>query len=343
MWRTYPVIDFDQFSFMFLLPSVDQREGKTDEFLNFVDNSLQHRRSQINLKIFRLRVVFCFVISDPRINRSIDFAIEKNVQELDINIQLQNGLNYYNLTDRVLAAQSIKVLKIQGCNLGVQDLILCCPLMEDFSLKECDGLKNIMVSTAKLLSLELDCCKELERIEVDAQNLQSFLFMPYRHNLVTQFCEINLHACEYLKTLKLGGPTITDKWFEYHIPKFTRLELFCLDGCETLRRIKISHQKLQRFELLQCCNVVEAEIDAPNLLSFTYCGWTPLSPLASTPLATLRCPNLLHAMVSWQPIVTTPSSAIASRNFLALFNQSKALTLVCSILKVSLPQMFLNF
>lgn len=340
IWSTFPVIDFDEYSFLIGTPSIDLRDqSKIDEFLNFVDNSLQHRRSNISLKRFRLWVAFCYVKSDPRINRSIDFALESNVQELDLDIHLQNGLKYYNLPHRVLAAKSIKVLKLEGCNLGVQDLILNCPLMEDFRLKDCDGLKSIMVSTAKLLSLELDCCKDLERIKVNAQNLQSFFFMPSRRSSVTKPCEINLCACEFLKTLKVGGPSITDKWFECHVPKFTLLEMLSLDGCETLQKIKISLQRLKSIELLRCLSIVDAELDAPNLLSFTYCGWTP----PSTPLATLRCSDLLHARVSWQPIVTTAKSSIASRNFLALFNHCEVLTLVCSISKVSLLQTSDNF
>ncbi|CBI17599.3 unnamed protein product, partial [Vitis vinifera] len=105
--------------------------------------------------------------------------------------------------------------------------------------------------------------------------------------------------------------------------------MLSLDGCETLQKIKISLQRLKSFELLRCLSIVDAELDAPNLLSFTYCGWTP----PSTPLATLRCSDLLHARVSWQPIVTTAKSSIASRNFLALFNHCEVLTLVCSISK----------
>ncbi|RVW27156.1 hypothetical protein CK203_087800 [Vitis vinifera] len=130
---------------------------------------------------------------------SIDFALESNVQELDLDIHLQNGLKYYNLPHRVLAAKSIKVLKLEGCNLGVQDLILNCPLMEDFRLKDCDGLKSIMVSTAKLLSLELDCCKDLERIKPIVTTAKSsiasrnFLALFNHCEVLTLVCSISKH------------------------------------------------------------------------------------------------------------------------------------------------------
>lgn len=168
--------------------------------------------------------------------------------------------------------------------------------------------------------------------------------MPFNHNFVFKPREINLYACEFLQTLKLGGTSITDRWFEHHVPKFTILEMFSLDVYDHLRNINIFLRQLQSFELLQCCNFVVMDLDTLNLLSFTYCGWTsPSIQLPSTSLAILWdaqiCSMLCFHGIQLLQLLRVHCIRGSSCTVQVLWSS----TLVCTISKVSLLQMFDNF
>lgn len=67
IWSIFPVIDFDEYSFLIGTPSIDLRDqSKIDEFLNFVDNSLQHQSKKIQASSCLLLCQIGF--SDQQVN-----------------------------------------------------------------------------------------------------------------------------------------------------------------------------------------------------------------------------------------------------------------------------------
>ncbi|KAK9285741.1 hypothetical protein L1049_024940 [Liquidambar formosana] len=313
VWSSYPIIDFDD-------DLLQKRSGlygspieRINKFLNFLHVCLQFREPNSRIQKLRLRVTLSDAVQwDNRIDRWIGFAVDHNVEELDLDIKNKDHL-FYKLPQAVFSSKSITSLKLKGFRLEPRDLILSCPLIQDLSLRCCDGLKyftassarlrtikldncyglrrieiealylqsflygdaeteflqnakNIKVSGTKLETLELDHCKGLQKIEITALNLQSFLYKGH-----SRPCEINIAACKLLKDLRLVNANITDSWFEDHVSPLL-LENLKLDGCRKLERIKISNKQLKSFHLLACNKLKEAEIDAPNLQSFQYNG-----------------------------------------------------------------------
>ncbi|KAA8526433.1 hypothetical protein F0562_008364 [Nyssa sinensis] len=268
-WRfifySFPILDFDQFWFEKSSSQPMSYVQKIEKFLNYVCESILRRLDQENsIQKFKLQSNLHGVESENRIEMSINYAVERNVQELDICITQSK---YFTVPQSLYNARSIVALKLTGFELNLPDLLSGCPLIEHLSLLCCDGLKNIKVSSKKLKTLELVCCQGLVFLEIEAINLQSFLY-----NGELKPCEINLTACRFLKSLSMFHARITDNWLEDHISKLLLLENLELEGCIMLRKFNVFHQQLRKFHPGACERALEVHIDTPMLVSYMYHG-----------------------------------------------------------------------
>ncbi|KAE8075568.1 hypothetical protein FH972_014272 [Carpinus fangiana] len=305
VWLSYPVFDFDQALYEEVIrPSGDRTSCEKPDFLDFVLDSLKkHCPSNIYMQRFSLRV-WPHEISDNRIQNSIRLAVDRNVKELVVeieglqdNLALQNdelvvemeendelvveieGLenNYCSLPRSALQnAKSLSVLKLSGFSLELEDLIPCLNLVEDLSLESCSVSANFMLSSDKLTYLNLRFCKGLEKIEIDALNLQSFSYTACHNE--QRPCEINLSRCKNLKSLIIEGSAISDDWLEYQVPKFVLLRNLKLIACRNLQKFEIVGLNLQSFSYtaydieqhpceinLSCKNLKSLTIEKSNI------------------------------------------------------------------------------
>ncbi|KAK9267064.1 hypothetical protein L1049_024013 [Liquidambar formosana] len=268
VWSSYPIIDLND---ELLLKSSGQYrspEERINKFLNFLHVCLQFREPNTRIQKFTLRVTLCDAVQwDNRIDGWISFAVDHNVEELDLDIKNKQNL-FYKLPQAVFSTKSVTSLKLKGFRLEPHDLILSCPLIQDLSLRCCNGLRYFTVSSAKLRTIELDRCYGLQRIEIEALFLQSFLY----RGVLNEPCEINVAACKSLKNLTLERADITDEWVEDHVAKFLLLETLKLSFCNMFKNIELSCTKLETLELDCCKGLENIEVAAQNLQSFLYNG-----------------------------------------------------------------------
>lgn len=262
------------------------------KFILFVENTLANRLDQLSsIQKFRLHVFFSVDLLIPFMNHWISVATEKNVNELDIHAKM-NG-KFYVLPQVVFDSRTITSLKLYGCGVGdsvaiklqnlrelsmkamrineniVDNFVQGCPLIEDMRLINCYGLKLLHVSSLpKLTKFEVHERSSLKSVKLEAPNLETFWF----HGKKSSRCKLILAGCRNLKNLTLRHAHMADKSFQEHISHFPLLEKLFLLECHTLHGITILSDKLKKLSLVRCHKLKEANIDAPNLLSFEYTG-----------------------------------------------------------------------
>ncbi|KAA8540314.1 hypothetical protein F0562_024123 [Nyssa sinensis] len=338
IWASFLTFNFDQKSFQ------AQGAEQNENFKDFIENSLSTRlEPMFGIQKFRLYMTSFNLKLAPHMNRWISAATAKNVKELEIHVGVKQK-RYYSLPQTVLTAKTITSLKLYGCRLDIcsdiklahlrelsikkvcinvhiiQSLIGSCPLIEDLRLIHCSGLEYLHVSALlKLNRIEVHECHGLKWVEVVIPNLQTFWY----HGKGSMPCKINLAACGNLKTLTLKDTDMTDELFQEQIIKFSDLEDLVLKECNTLQRITILSQKLKRLALLRCEKLEEANIDAPNLLSFEYTG-------DKIPFSSMIVSSLHEVKLYFQSTRKNQDIILFNmlQKFLGKFDQSKVLKLV---------------
>lgn len=288
LWVSFFSFNFDQRSF-----HTKERE-QINAFKKFVDYALATRlEPMLSIQKFRLHLTsFNFELA-PDMNHWVSAATNRNVKDLEIHLEVKRNKRYI-LPRAVFTSKTITSLKLHGCkfdNLGdiklsnltelsikkahvnvniIQSFISSCHLIEDLRLIECSCLEYLHISTLpKLTRVEVHECHGLKRVEIQVPNLQTFWYHGKRS---IGKCKLNLADCENLKILTLKDTYMTDELFQDHLSKFPVLEKLVLHECNVLERITIMSQKLKGLSLIRCKNLVEANIDAPNLSSFEYTG-----------------------------------------------------------------------
>lgn len=303
-------------------------------FLDYMHYAVQRRESIVDVEKFKLKVYVKDKQPDYRIDMSIGYAIEHNVKELILKIRSLS--KYYSLPRTVLNAKSINVLKLEGCMFKFEDLIPCFTSVEDLSVMGCHVSTNFTILSTKIKTLNFGWCEGLEKIEVDALNLQSFSYDAIRPCEINDHlrtyssdwirpCEINLLPCKNLKNLTINCENITDDWFGNHVSEFLLLENLKLTGCNSLESISIFNQKLKSLELHGCNELVEVEIETPNLISFVYCGDLE----TFFPEIILVYSGVVHAKLLLSTESLTTEWFMNLNNFLRCFSHCKSLSLSC--------------
>ncbi|XP_060211263.1 uncharacterized protein LOC132638367 [Lycium barbarum] len=154
-------------------------------------------------------------------------------------------------------------------------------------------------------------------VDVAAINLEDlYIYSPRDLNVV------KLTACKTLKSLFLNGVTVTEIWLEKLFSSLQNLEKFYLIRCLTLRTVKISSYRLKKLIVVDCLNLVNAQVSAPNVLYFSY------NCCSSLPTLNLKGSGSLEATISFDSLETLDSDWYSKlTSFLRNFNHSIAIEL----------------
>ncbi|GJY23687.1 F-box domain, cyclin-like protein [Tanacetum coccineum] len=169
----------------------------------------------------------------------------------------------------VSECQNIVYMKLTNVVNGhwIEDLVYSLSNLETLILVRCQNIERIKVWNGKLERFEVVDCPVLASIELSAKSLKSFRYKGVNHAY-----DISFIASKLIKDLSIEGLGISDQWLESQIAKLHRLETLRLKGCNSLTNIKVFHDTLQILELHRCLNLVEADIDTPQLITFEYHG-----------------------------------------------------------------------
>ncbi|KAM0059082.1 putative F-box domain, leucine-rich repeat domain superfamily, F-box-like domain superfamily [Helianthus debilis subsp. tardiflorus] len=174
----------------------------------------------------------------------------------------------------VLKCRNIKYLSLNNVVNGgywIEEHVYTLSELKTFILNRCQDIGHIRICNDKLVRVEFRHCHALTSIEVRATSLESFAYEGIESAHGGMPCNITFLASKCIKDLSLkGAALVTDQWLETQLAIMTRLERLKLKACNTLRRIKVIHEKLLILELCSCLSLVEAEIHTPQLISFTY-------------------------------------------------------------------------
>ncbi|TXG73851.1 hypothetical protein EZV62_002430 [Acer yangbiense] len=241
---------------------------------------------------------------DLNVQTNDDTMCSLSIEEFDLDVQTND--NMYSPPGTIFSSKFVTTLKLRGCNLEkssaytikfhslkklelnkvhideqmVQKFISECPLLEDLVLSICWHCKRICVShLPKLNILTIDTSSSIsydfdndfyhvESIEIVAPSLQQCTLV-----CVKRPCMIEMAGCADLKYFNLTFSDILDQEFHNLISKFPLLEKLVVCDCFHLERVALSSNRLKELQIHQvihssCLSYID--IDAPNLLTFSY-------------------------------------------------------------------------
>lgn len=303
---SFPYLAFDQRFFIKNLSDIEKRkpdiEGKVEKFEKYVHGSVL-KFCKHNITMRRFCLFMCLInfryISD--LDHWIWLAIKNNVIELDLHFLTRPGCLGYRLDASILVAESLTVLRLNGCWLNsneclrvdtikihslrelclvnvsipehtIQKLILGCPLINSLTLLCCWNVKNLALSSLVMLKkLELQDRSNIgdrfERIEFQELKLRSLSYAA--DNMVF---DKNSKFRKTLEVLSIKGSFMTDRLLKRIISKCVRLKMLEL-SCSKLKRFKISSPRLKKLSLYDLSEHLDnGVLDTPNLRSFRYDG-----------------------------------------------------------------------
>ncbi|KAI3728744.1 hypothetical protein L6452_17386 [Arctium lappa] len=261
LWRSFPVIDFDESTFA----QGTSLASITNCFLDHIHNSVRLRRIDTVLSEFRVKANLKRISVDRRFDSAISFALENGVKKMDLNL----GLAKYQLPVS-FASKSINVLRLRGLKFDLCDLILACPSLGTLSLSSCEFLRDVNFSSQTLTKIKFSWCV-VKFIKIKALNLHYFSFDAGKDHPPPR-CQINLLQCENIRHLWLHNLVNGNDWIEEHANSLGKLETFILHGCQDIQHIRVCNEKLERVDLSNCPALVSVEVIAPSLKYFGYRG-----------------------------------------------------------------------
>lgn len=364
IWTSLPILKFDQRKILEQVGYLDGR-NKKKAFTDSVDNSVKsHLQRKLSIQKLVLDITSYDIKLASHMDRWINVAIENNMKELDLHVVFNKSI-YYSLPHTVFATKTITGLRLCGCSLvylgdiklpqlqklylrdlivhqqTIENLISSCPLIEDLRFIHCKGLKDLRVSgLLKLDRFEVHHCHGPNNIEIKAPNLQTFWYCGKKSTP----CKIDLVACVSLKRLTLENANMTDEMFQDLFASVPLLDKLDLSKCNKLKNITISSMRLKRLVLRGCRNLIEADIDTPNLSSLEFKG-------NKMPISFSNPSCLKEAKLSFEPIYRASNVLRLGgadvlwfarlREFLAKFNNCNGLKLVVHskmVFSFSLPK-----
>lgn len=316
-------------------------------FLKFLSKCLKLREKHTYLDKFRLRM--SYFGGGCAINKSLRFALERNVKELDICfIKRENDVRrwrYYYLPQTALNnANSLTTLKLENMkikedsidpirlpslkmmslkavsfmtNTGFSRLLSGCPSIEYLSLTSCHGW-DVRLSSSRLKYLEIMCCEI--KLGVEETNLESFKFRGdngLRHHIVDTRENFYIASCQTLRNLEFFHTHFAGRWFEGLNSRFPLLERLVLNTCSSYSgRINIFSQNLKRFVFCDCGNIMSNfSMNAPNLseATITIQGYNQTYQLRNF-LGNFGCSNKIRLRVTDTAICIFPEEMRKERS-----------------------------
>ncbi|XP_050379939.1 FBD-associated F-box protein At4g10400-like [Argentina anserina] len=279
----------------------DDHKKQRREFRKFLTSCLKIFEKQKYLEKFRLRMRYLGA-ADSTIYKSVSFALERNVKELDICFKREiKGTNckYFCLHQTALNnAKSLIILKLENLNMkedsidiisfpslktmslkgvrfntstGFSRLYSGCPSIECLSLTLCHGW-NVRLSGSRLKHLEIMSCEI--KLRVEATNLESFKFRGdrgFRRHIIDMHKSFYIASCQTLRSLEFSHTHFPIEWFKGLDSRFPYLERLVLDTCFCHSGIiNISSQNLKSLGFHECGNnLFNFSLNAPNLSEAT--------------------------------------------------------------------------
>ncbi|PWA73684.1 F-box domain, Leucine-rich repeat domain, L domain-like protein [Artemisia annua] len=305
---SFPILDFKEHKFGKVIksshissdPNIRYRYVM-DNFFKYVDYTTS-RFCQQNVSVHTFKLIAAFQDpSDVNIaDRCLESILMKGVQVLVINGQsvkfLPPSAPKYRVSNKLLSASSLTSLTLCECELPsslmvdaiefkslkhlrlqkvpidkevIERLTTSCPLLEEFIVEFCWGLKRFCVyGLQNLQELEFRYDHGVERIDIDAPNLCFLLLM----GLGGAPC-LNVASCKKLTTVySYGYPSPRSEGLVDLSSNFPHLETLFLILPQLYKSLKLSSHSLRTFVLHSDCDLDELDINTPNLLSFDYKG-----------------------------------------------------------------------
>ncbi|KAK9265572.1 hypothetical protein L1049_012473 [Liquidambar formosana] len=315
LWTSITVLNFDVSNFdVSEILSEDTRLGKRvleierSRYVCWVNQVL---KSHLGPTIEEFRIVFDLT-DRCNIDSWIKFAIERNVQRLELDLLVFHGRRsqmkqWYTFPTQCLGFASFKSLTaLQLKHVKVTEVVFNyflsnCPFLEQLCVIYSSDLVNIKVAgpSLKLKYLEICHCARLESIEISAKDLVSFkydgkkiriefknvpclvevLFGPHFSDLIIHnFSEFS-GWLSHLKTLKLA--LAFEHYQQVFSPKFPVLQ--------NLKHLELKIYSCGRKSLLPCMSLIKA---CPFLYSFTLeAFWSLGFSIIRELEATEKCPH----------------------------------------------------
>ncbi|GMY34490.1 F-box/LRR-repeat protein At5g02910-like [Fagus crenata] len=347
VWSSFPILNFEQAHYFninggYIMPDTSpDNQKRVENFMNIVDQSLSRfYEHKLQLQRFKLDMTLVDFKLASLVDKWIELALEHDAKEMDLLVRTEKN-TWYSLPETIFVAKStnackleqpiswrtVKFYSLQKLWLRdisvneeiIQDIIQTCPFITDFGIVECHGLKNLVISNLpKLCKVEVALIEqEVESVKVEAANLQYFSFVYSRQ------CLLDITACQNLKYLYFRDLNITDQYLHSNISRFPHLETLHVVCCKMLESVKISAPRLEGLLIDECPNLLEVEIDTPNLSSFRYHSFRNVIPKIFSKNA--PCPFELTFALCHN---VNTLWFLKLREFLVMSNQRKVLKLL---------------
>ncbi|KAL5755819.1 hypothetical protein ACOSQ2_020565 [Xanthoceras sorbifolium] len=303
-WRTYPILEFDRTvltgdlcrRFLPVDDKLKEIQKKKKRLFKYLEAALLNRHCREMISIKKFTIDMDFVVDskfESFVDRCICYAVGSDVKELSLEFGYRPN-RWFKLPQIVLCAGSIELLKLKNCMLEllprssiqlyslkelflslvivddhmIANLVSGCPLIGHLGLHLCQGFESLELSgLSRLKQVKVTRNFSLQRLNVDALNI---------HLLAISWssapCEINVASCKNIKDLSLNGIFLKDEWLCQLISRLSLLEFLSIVDCFELKGVRISSPCLKELCLSDCRELVELNIDAPNLRVFTYWG-----------------------------------------------------------------------
>ena len=221
---------------------------RIEEFIKIVDKPLSRfHEHKLLIQKFKLHMTLVDLKWASVVDKWIQLALQHNAKEIDLKIKTK-GDTWYTFPGTILVTKSTS-----GCKFE----------------------QPFYRSAVKLNSLQKLWLKDIYVSEETLQDI--FCTYPFNSNSALIRCQglkhLYIAACHNLKILYLRGVSITDQDLHFIISRFPHLETLQVISCNNLSSVKISAQGF-RMSTIDKCHSLEVEIDALNLLSIQYHGFS---------------------------------------------------------------------
>ncbi|KAF7150543.1 hypothetical protein RHSIM_Rhsim02G0017300 [Rhododendron simsii] len=223
MWCTFPVFDFQlgEYSYLAKHGIKDcQAEASKDEFLSFVEESLNRRLlHQFSIHKFRMSMGFSNLEHlTPWMDRWLAIIIGRNVKELELEVRRRESNGLYSVPPFVLGAKSITVLKLSRCDLH---LTLAAGIIKFSQLRELHLGK--MHINQWMIQTFTSSCPLIEILELSLCIGLDCLCLP---SSLLQLNKVVLRNCHWLKTVQIEVPNLIDYFIQNSSDVAWRISMF---------------------------------------------------------------------------------------------------------------------
>ncbi|KAK6161585.1 hypothetical protein DH2020_004966 [Rehmannia glutinosa] len=349
-WRyigsTRPNVEFIQYYF----------NGIEQKFMSVVNKTLQGYHDQkLCIQEFRVKMLELDSKSISLLEKWIPMVmLNKGLKTFDLSFFHSRTSVYFDLPSVVFEAESLLNLNLDRCKLNrnpidkvlfkhlqtlclreiyiteetLEKILSSCPLIENFSVFGCEGLRTIKVNKLRNLNyFAFDHIYGLYKnndisIEIDAPTIKTIRIVTCP-NWLHHHIHFPHLSCLFLDTVRLSS-----KSFDFFSCNLPSLEKFTVVNCYGFEEFHLSSRSIKHLSLLGIWEPIKATIDAPNILVFTYEAYISTS--------------ICFAITSreWKSDITLSNSADSDYNAASWFHKLSELlkSLSQSVISLKLTQ-----